>query len=70
MWPHAYVICNKTVPYNNFHDVHDIQCMKIETFDLKTTRLICVCLVFLSVGDVLVNGFVMCVGGVLVRRVG
>ena len=44
--------------------------MKRETFDLKKTRLTCVCLVFLSVGDLLVNCFVMCVGAVLVRGVG
>jgi len=49
---------------------HNIQDMKIETFDLKKTRLTCACLVFLSVGDLLVNCFVMCVGAVLVRRVG
>ena len=70
MWPHVYVICNITVPWNNFHDVHDIQDMKSETFDLKKTRLTCVCLVFLSVGDLLVNCFVMSVGAVLLRRVG
>ena len=55
MWPHVYVICNTTVPWNNFHDVHDIQNMKSETFDLKKTRLTCVCSVFLSVGDLLVQ---------------
>jgi len=43
--------------------------MKSETFDLKKTRLTCVCLVFLSVGDLLVNCIVMGVGAVLVRRV-
>jgi len=69
MWPHVYVICNTTVPYNNFHDVHDIQDMKSETFDLKKAILTCACLVFLSVDDLLVNCFVMCVGAVLVRRV-
>jgi len=67
MWPHVYVICNTTVPWNNFHDVDDIQDMKRETFDLKKTRLTCVCSVFLSVGDLLVNCFLMCVGAVLVR---
>jgi hypothetical protein len=44
--------------------------MKSETFDLKKAGLTCACLVFLSVGDLLVNCFVMCVGAVLVRRVG
>jgi hypothetical protein len=44
--------------------------MKRETFALKKTRITCVCLVFLSVGDQLVNCFVMRVGAVLVRRVG
>ena len=44
--------------------------MKSETFDLKKTRFTCVCLVSLSVGDLLVNCFVMCVGAVLVHRVG
>ena len=44
--------------------------MKSEAFDLKKTRLTCVCLVFLSVGDMLVDFFVMCVGAVLVRIVG
>jgi len=29
--------------------------------------VICVCLVFLSVGDLLVNSFVMCVGAVLAQ---
>jgi hypothetical protein len=29
--------------------------MKSKTFDLKKTRLSCVCLVFLSVGDLLVS---------------
>ena len=43
MWPNVYIICNTTVPYNDFHDVHDIQDMKRETFDLKKTRLTCVC---------------------------
>ena len=44
--------------------------MKSETFAVKKTRLTCACLVFLSAGDLLVNCFVMCVGAVLVRRVG
>jgi len=44
--------------------------MKSETFDLKKTGLTCACLVFLSVGVLLVNCFVMCVGAVLVRSVG
>ena len=29
MWPQVYVICNTTIPQNNFHDVHDIQDMDI-----------------------------------------
>jgi hypothetical protein len=49
------------------HNTHDI---KIETFNLKKTRLTCACLVFLSVGDLLVNCFVMYAGVVSVRRVG
>jgi hypothetical protein len=44
--------------------------MKSETFDLKKTRLTSACLVFLSIGDLLVNCFVMCVGAVPVRKVG
>jgi len=44
--------------------------MKRETFDLKKTRLTCACLVFLSIGDLLVNCFVMFALAVLVRRVG
>ena len=43
---------------------------KSETFDLKKTRLTSACLVFSSVGDLLVNCFLMCVVAVLVRRVG
>jgi len=44
--------------------------MKCETFDVKNTGLTCACFVFLSVSDMLVNCFVMCVAAVLVRRVG
>jgi hypothetical protein len=42
--------------------------MKSETFDLKKTRVTCACLV-LSVGDLLVNCFIMCVGAVPVFNI-
>jgi hypothetical protein len=50
--------------------VHNIQDMKIETFDLKKTRLNCACLVFLPASDLFVNCFVMYAGVVPVHRVG